>query len=271
MKKAGGMFIIVLIYFVSVLPAFAEVPKLINYSGKLTNKAGNIVADGVYDMKFILWDQETGGTEVWNEEHYIAQTRGIQVAGGSFNVILGGTSVLPDFDQNLWMELTVRIDSVDETFGRQQIVSVAYAMRAEEANHAKTADDGVPSGTIILWTGASCPVGYRRLTELDGLFPRGAGSYSGEYAGGADSHSHGGATQNGGVDHTHSYSGTTGTNPASSSQSGAMASTTGTAPIWHNHSFSGQTGGATAYLHNHAISSDSNVPRYFNVIFCLKE
>ncbi len=251
----------VLVLMAIAVQVKAEVPKLINYSGKLTDKQGNILEDKIYDIRFSLCTTQTGAIEVWAEEHYNAQGRGVQTYGGGFNVVLGGTTPLPAFEQNYWIQIRINIKGTDETFSRQEMLSVPYAMRA---------DDGTPKGAIIMWTGSSCPCGYRRLNELDGLFPRAAASYSGGVAGGADSHSHGGDTQMGGVDHSHNYSGDTEINEQY--QTGAaMATTSGIAPIYHTHRYSGTTGGPSQYLHTHGISSDSNIPRYFNVIFCLKE
>lgn len=140
--------------FLAVSQVYAEVPKLINYSGKLTDKAGNIVADRAYDMRFSLWNQPTDGTNVWSEEHYIAQGRGVQTWGGGFNVILGGTTALPAFDQKYWMEVRVTINSTPETFGRQEIISVPYAIRAEHTN--QVADGAVNEFKIVsnaVWSG----------------------------------------------------------------------------------------------------------------------
>ncbi len=253
----------VLVLMAMVATVKAEVPKLINYSGKLTDKQGNILEDKIYDIRFSLCTTQTGATEVWAEEHYNAQGRGVQTYGGGFNVVLGGTTPLPAFEQNYWIEIRINIKGTDETFSRQEMLSVPYAMRA---------DDGTPKGAIIMWTDpdgmGECPCGYTRLNQFDGRFPRGAATYGA--TGGVDSHSHGGATQMGGVDHSHNYSGDTEINEKY--QTGAaMATTSGIAPIYHAHRYSGTTGDSSQYLHTHGISSDSNIPRYFDVIFCLKE
>ncbi len=47
----------------------------------------------------------------------------------------------------------------------------------------------VPTGAIIIWTGATCPAGYERVAELDGKFLRGAAQYNAS-AGGSDTHTH---------------------------------------------------------------------------------
>ncbi len=124
----------VLVLMAMAVQVKAEVPKLINYSGKLTDKQGNVLEDKIYDIRFSLCTTQTGETEVWAEEHYNAQGRGVQTYGGGFNVVLGGTTPLPAFEQNYWIEIRINIKGTDETFARQEMLSVPYAMRAECAN-----------------------------------------------------------------------------------------------------------------------------------------
>ncbi len=119
----------------------AEVPKLITYSGKLTDKQGNLVPDGDYDMKFVLWDHETSTADVnkiWEEQHLNIQGHGVPVRGAGFNIWLGGITSLPIFDKNYYLVLTFYKDGVWHDFNRQKIISVPYAIRAEYANHVQT-------------------------------------------------------------------------------------------------------------------------------------
>jgi hypothetical protein len=143
----------VLVLMAMAVQVKAEVPKLINYSGKLTDKAGNILPDRVYNMKYILYDAQSGENEIWREEH-LAPDNGIMTYGGGFNVILGGISPnpWPDFNQNYYIELQVYINDAWEVFGRQKILSVAYAQRAEYANQAVIANsvaDNTVTGSKI--------------------------------------------------------------------------------------------------------------------------
>lgn len=133
----------------------AEVPKLITYSGKLTDKQGNLVPDGDYDMKFVLWDHETSTADVnkiWEEQHLNIQGHGVPIRGAGFNVWLGGFTSLPIFDKNYYLALTFYKDGVWNDFNRQKIISVPYAIRAEYANEAvlanSIADNTVNSAKI---------------------------------------------------------------------------------------------------------------------------
>jgi len=39
----------------------ADIPRKINYQGKLTDASGKLVADGSFDMVFSIYDAATGG------------------------------------------------------------------------------------------------------------------------------------------------------------------------------------------------------------------
>lgn len=326
MKKIYALIILSLFF---AIPLFADVPKTINYQGRLRTSSNQAVADGQYMITFRLYDADTGGTKVW-EESQLVQTK-----QGYFNTTLGNINAMTGamFDKPLWLGLKVGNEA--EMTPRMALSATPHAFNiadnivttAKIANNAvttaklndnavttpkiadgsitstklasalsssqiadgavtteKIADgtistcdianntitavklyggDGVRSGTIILWSGASCPAGYTRLSQFDGMFPRGAATYGG--TGGADTHSHGGATANGGS-HSHTFSGNTG---LVSKQSSGYPNGSASANEDHYHSFSGTTSSVSD--HAHTISSDSNIPKYFNVIFCLKQ
>ena len=101
---------------------------------------------------------------------------------------------------------------------------------------------GVPLGTIILWSGSSCPSGWSRFTALDGRFPRGAATY--------------GAT-GGSSTHSHTYSGTT-SRAHFTDEAYARSAQCCTYPQFHDHDYSGTT------------SSSDHLPPYLDIIFCQK-
>jgi len=134
--------------------AFAEVPKQLSYSGKLTDKNNNLLPDGNYNMLFSFYTAATGGTAVWSEQHNagLPTDYSVPVKAGAFNVLLGSVNhTLPDFsqsqNQNLWLQTEAWINGVDEVFGRRAMVSVAYARQAEMAN--SVADNSVTSAKIM--------------------------------------------------------------------------------------------------------------------------
>ena len=148
MKKAV-FYTITLIIPVLLLLSFSAwaVPGLINYQGKLTDPNG-ISLDGLYIMKFYLYDPESGGSPLWNEQQEIMVTNGI------YNVELGITPFPSDlFDnENLYLEVEIFSTGIGwETLSpRQRLTSTPFAMRAASSNIAGDADtvDGIHAADL---------------------------------------------------------------------------------------------------------------------------
>jgi hypothetical protein len=87
-------------------PSATQAGVTIPYSGHLTNNMGQPVADGAYSLTFRLYEAETSGTALWTES-----LEGVQVQGGAFSVLLGGTNPLPKTALDItsrWLEIGVR-------------------------------------------------------------------------------------------------------------------------------------------------------------------
>jgi hypothetical protein len=134
MKCATIAVLAALMTFVSlsVFAQVAAVPPLISFQGRLARPDGTPVADGNYSIKFTLFTAATGGTQKWTETDTVA------VHNGVFAVLLGKTTALTDslFAGNLFLEMKVGSDPA--LTPRQQLVSMAYAFKA----------DTVPDGSI---------------------------------------------------------------------------------------------------------------------------
>ena len=126
----------------------AQIPKLINYQGRLTDAAG-LPLTGVHTIHFGIFDVETGGMPLWVESH-----ESVTVTNGLFNVLLGDINKnLGNLDFDKPYYLGVMIDSnSEELTPRKQIVSVGYAMRAENADNAEIAssviNDAISSESV---------------------------------------------------------------------------------------------------------------------------
>ena len=147
----------------------APAPTLMNFQGKLAKPDGTPVADGMYSVQFTFYDALTGGNQLWTQT-----LSTINVHNGAFAALL--TVDTPNlFNGNLWLELKVGTDA--PLAPRQQIVSVAYAQKANTvpdgsitgakiAAGSITADKfsitfgGVPSGYSILGPTPAAPAGY---------------------------------------------------------------------------------------------------------------
>lgn len=106
-----------------VMTAYARVPPLMNYQGKLTDEYGVPVPDGSYSIWFRIYDDSTGGNVLWAEEQ-----SSVQVSGGLFSVLLGCIFPISDTiftGPTRWLEIQVSSDP--EMMPRKPIVSVGYA------------------------------------------------------------------------------------------------------------------------------------------------
>jgi hypothetical protein len=124
---AGGLVIVIITML--CFRAWA-VPGLISFQGRLTDAGGNAL-NGNYGMDFTLYD--SAGSSVWNEIQMVA------VDDGIYNVKLGAVTPL---NAGLFStdELYLGIIIDGEIMSpRQRITSVAFAMRADDAEHATSA------------------------------------------------------------------------------------------------------------------------------------
>lgn len=132
---------ILIISFVLVLLAVsiqAAVPPVISYQGKLRQPNGTSIPDDTYSVRFAIYDAPTGGEPLWSETN-----PSVQVKGGLFAVLLGsvnnlGANILDSQERYLG----IKVNEDAELSPRQRIASVATALRAGEADVAKTVLDG---------------------------------------------------------------------------------------------------------------------------------
>jgi hypothetical protein len=180
--------IAVFVVLLSCLAVYAaDVPKLLNYQGILTD-TGGAPLDGMYDLVFSIYPDTASTTPLWSEPF-----EGMDVDAGLFNVILGGTVSIPDsvFDMpELYMGVQVGDDL--EISPRMRITSVAYALRAAVADsavkaavadsaksvhgglsdgHSLDAVDGSPAD--VVYVGASGDVGIGTTDPARSLHVRG--------------------------------------------------------------------------------------------------
>lgn len=159
--------ITILISFV-LLAAFAahaaEAPALVNYQGMLI---GDQYINGNYIIEFRIWSKKSSQED--NDQLIWGASYDVVVNSGKFNVILGaqGGTPLPDASVNdiqfafLDSERYLGVTTVSDPRGpvsnpqelepRQRILSTPYAL---------TAENGVPSGTIVMWNGTTVPTGW---------------------------------------------------------------------------------------------------------------
>lgn len=136
----GGLLTSILIFCLLVFSApAADVPRLINYQGKLTDNLGGPINIETA-ATFAIYTRANGGATVWSE----IQT--VTVTDGLFNVLLGSVNPLdPDyFSTHPETYLGVKFGEEAEMTPRQEIVSVAYSL--------KTAGISVKDGKVGIGT-----------------------------------------------------------------------------------------------------------------------
>ena len=136
MKAKIGMALVGILVMVVVGITWAQsVPQLINYQGRLTDDAGQPLADGTtVDLTFSFYGVESGGTA-----YLTVLQEDVVVNGGIYNVLIGSGKVPPGTEPNLaavfqnhqdvWMG--VAVDTDNEMTPRARISSVPYAMKVD--------------------------------------------------------------------------------------------------------------------------------------------
>jgi hypothetical protein len=122
--------------------ARADAPTKINYQGRLTDPNDVPVPDGNYPITFTIYDALSGGNVKWTE------TQMVPVIDGIFSILLGNVTPLQPsiFNGDCWLGLKVGTDT--EMMPRQQIVSVAYALRTQNAINADYAANAGDADTL---------------------------------------------------------------------------------------------------------------------------
>ena len=267
-------FVLSMLVSISTAVFAGDPPNKLNYQGILTNSTGQPVTGSV-TVTFRLYNALTGGTAIWSEPQSVALAN-----DGRFSVVLGSTTPLYP---GLFTGVTyigVKVGN-DAEMPRQQLTSVAYALNANTATTAITAQKSldtvqIPKGVIVMWNGtlATIPAGWAlcdgelhegiRTPNLKDKFVVGVGSdFTVGATGGTKtidiSHSHSIAADSPGTnyvgDHQHSYSGTTSINSNTDkrSKSDDLQDTGGSV---HNHTYSGVT--SVSGGHTHTVNAHSH-------------
>lgn len=128
---------------VALSPIGAQIspaPSLLNFGGRLAKPDGTPVANGTYSIRFSLWNSNTAGTELWNQT-----ISSITVTNGTFAALLN-TNTANLFNGNVWLEIKIGSDLA--LTPRQQVVSVAYAIKANSVPDGSIGATQIANGSI---------------------------------------------------------------------------------------------------------------------------
>ena len=78
-----------LAFVLAAITAYAEIPRLISYQGRLLDSGGQPV-DTITEMTFVIYDDTTGAGPLWQEIQ-----DSVQVVDGLFSVLLGSVVPIP--------------------------------------------------------------------------------------------------------------------------------------------------------------------------------
>ncbi|MFC1658615.1 beta strand repeat-containing protein, partial [Candidatus Omnitrophota bacterium] len=112
-------------------PVDAAIPETMTYQGRLTDEFGAPVADGSYSISFYLYDQLSGGSLIWSQDHDGGVFPEVTVNNGIFSVELD-MSLVPDWTDQYFFTLAVEGDP--EMSPRIPINSVPYSFNASRLN-----------------------------------------------------------------------------------------------------------------------------------------
>jgi hypothetical protein len=133
-----------------------SVPDRLNYQGFLADALGEEGITATLEMSFGIYDDETGGAELWSETH-----PAVEVTEGLFSVMLGSLVPLPESlidGTPLWLQTTVGAEILAP---RKPLASVAYSIRSHQSDHAATSDWAAYASdaqhAVIADTAAFCP------------------------------------------------------------------------------------------------------------------
>lgn len=165
-------FLLILLFPVVLV---AALPLTINYQGYMTDPEG-VALNGEYDISFMLYTTESGGSLVWDE------TQIVHVSKGLFSVELGASDpldpILGEFNNPLFLGIQIGTDP--EMVPRRALTLTSYAIKAGDAYtlDGNTASDLEESNEIVTHEGDTSAhhaktTSFSELTDIasDGQIP----------------------------------------------------------------------------------------------------
>lgn len=147
MKFIKSIFIFLIFIAVAAeMPAQVSTPR-IRTQGTLKDAAGAALPNGTRSITFKLFNVSGGGTALWEE------TANVTISGGIYTHLLGSVNPLNPaiFNQTLFIG---RFMNGKELLPRSEMSASPYALYVKEASN------GLATGTVIAFAGATPPAGW---------------------------------------------------------------------------------------------------------------
>jgi hypothetical protein len=130
------------------MPALAQAPQLINYQAIARNQQGNVFANTTLTLRFSI-QNSTGSIVLYQETHQVSTNQfGLFTAKiGGGNAIEGNFATIDWSQGNLHLKAEIDIQNNGQfvTIGSEQLLSVPYALFAQQAANAGSGTPG-PQG-----------------------------------------------------------------------------------------------------------------------------
>jgi hypothetical protein len=133
MKNLIQRCLLLLMMFLTTIALSAQDLPTLSVQGTLKDANGASVSDGVYTVTFRLFNQETGGTPVWQEE------APVEVIGGIYSHYLGSVTPLEGSDFGTTLYLGLKVGNY-ELNPRTRMTYAPYTFASNYAQTAQTAE-----------------------------------------------------------------------------------------------------------------------------------
>ena len=144
--KNAFLFVLISLLFLELTLTYAQndIARKINYQARLFNDNGSPYQDGILVCKFSIYEQKSGGVEVWSEQ------QDVEVKNGFINVYLGSVTPLDiNFDKQLWLELCI-VNQPPFTRTLLSTVPAAFnSIIAETVKDGAITSNKISDGSII--------------------------------------------------------------------------------------------------------------------------
>ncbi|MFQ5493278.1 MAG: hypothetical protein ACE5DX_03920 [Candidatus Dojkabacteria bacterium] len=154
LSKAKSLIAALVLLGLFAVPAAAQnvtTRDTIDFSSRIVDENASAIPDGQYEMKFLIYDAQTGGNLLWSEQRQVTTRR------GSFSIDLGAEVIFPKGIladvSNLFLHICLDFNGVtgdgtgicapryEENFGkRKRLNSVPWALRSFALGPVSIAD-----------------------------------------------------------------------------------------------------------------------------------
>lgn len=146
-----------IIAFITSLTIFAQAPQGFNYQATVRNSSGALLLNQIVLVKFNILQNSATGTTVYSEN----QTANTDDLGHISLVVGQGTATIGTFSSINWgsgtyyLGIELNTGSGYVAMGTTQLISVPYALYAQNSGNGITIPSGTNVGDVLTWNGTS--------------------------------------------------------------------------------------------------------------------